>query len=225
MGRARCKRLETSVTSTRLASASEVKEVGVPSSTQLYLSQVAKRAELKSADPKRRKCFLSYHSADADEVEEFIDGFGHVFIPRVIGVSDEDGIDSEDPDYVFDRIRDKYLADSTVTIVLVGQCTWARRYVDWEIYSSLRRDSKNRLNGLLAITLPSVASDSSRKPPARVSDNLPTDTKDAYARWNKYPRTDDALRRAIEDAYSARTSRDDLIDNTRARRKSNSSCP
>ncbi|WP_372493341.1 TIR domain-containing protein [Janibacter melonis] len=43
-----------------------------------------------------------------------------------------------------DRIRTKYLGDSSVTIVLVGSCTWARRYVDWEVYSSLRRASRVR---------------------------------------------------------------------------------
>lgn len=65
-------------------------------------------------------------------------------------------------------IRDKYLADSTVTIVLVGHCTWARRYVDWEVYSSLRRDRNNRLNGLLAITLPLTAEYWGKRLPDRV---------------------------------------------------------
>jgi hypothetical protein len=118
----------------------------------------ATKAEAKSDDPTRHKCFVSYHADDADEVTDFIDDFGHVFIPRVIGVSDEDDfIDSSDVDYVMDCIREKYLTDSTVTIVLVGKCTWARRYVDWEIYSTLRNDKKNRRSGLMAVTLPSAA--------------------------------------------------------------------
>ena len=50
-----------------------------------------------------------------------------------------------------DRIRDYYLTDSSVTIVLVGACTWARKYIDWEVYSTLRRDKNNRLSGLMAI--------------------------------------------------------------------------
>ena len=35
------------------------------------------------------------------------------------------------------NIRDKYLRDSSVTIVLVGQRTRERKHVDWEIYSSM----------------------------------------------------------------------------------------
>jgi hypothetical protein len=36
------------------------------------------------------------------------------------------------------RIRQLYLLDSTVTIVLIGKCTWARKFVDWETQASLR---------------------------------------------------------------------------------------
>src|SRR2546427_11508428 len=73
----------------------------------------------------RHKCFMSYHADDAVEVLKFVEEFDSVFIPRIIGTSDDPYIDSEDTDYVMDRIRDKYLADSTVTIVMVGSCTWS----------------------------------------------------------------------------------------------------
>jgi hypothetical protein len=197
----------------------------VPSQTDLYLSQVAARAVQKSTDPTRRKCFISYHSNDVDEVATFIESYAHVFIPRVIGVSDDDHIDSEDSDYVFDSIRDKYLRDSTVTIVLIGKCTWARRYVDWEVYSSLRNDSQNRRNGLLAITLKSVASYSARQLPPRVDDNVTQDQELGYARWKKYPTSDTSLRSWIQDAYVAREARKHLIDNTRARKKTTLRAP
>ena len=63
----------------------------------------------RGTDPTRHKCFLAYHSDDAVEVTAFLDDFGHVFIPRVIGVSDEDDfIDSSDTGYVMDCIREKY---------------------------------------------------------------------------------------------------------------------
>jgi hypothetical protein len=123
-----------------------------------------------------------------------------------------------------DQIREKYLTDSTVTIVLIGQCTWARRYVDWEVYSTLRRDSKNRLSGLMAVTLPSVAN-SSRQLPARVDDNLTgADGDEGYARWWKYPSSPSQLRGYIDDASDARTSRPHLIDNSRDRKLRNSTC-
>ena len=36
------------------------------------------------------------------------------------------------------KIRDDFIADATVTVVLIGPCTWQRKHVDWEIGSSLR---------------------------------------------------------------------------------------
>jgi MTH538 TIR-like domain (DUF1863) len=201
------------------------KGVVVPTQTELRLSYAAESAARKSTDPMRRKCFLSYHAADADEVEKFITSYGEIFIARVIGITDEDDfIGSEDDEYVFDRIRDKYLADSTVTIVLVGKCTWARRYVDWEVYSSLRADRTNRLNGLLAITLPSAASYSGKKLPARVDDNVAADQEKGYARWKKYPKSSTSLREWIEDAFFSRSERAHLINNARSRKKLNSNC-
>lgn len=190
---------------------------------QYRLIEAARKAEASSSDPTRHKAFLSYHAEDAEEVKSFIDDYGHVFIPKVIGVSDEDDfIDSNDTDYVMQCIRDKYLRDSTVTIVMIGSCTWARRYVDWEIYSTLRRDTRNRLSGLMAVTLPSVSTDSSRRLPPRLDDNVEGNT--LYARWWKYPTSDSQLRGYIEDAFQARTTRDHLIDNSRARKKYSSSC-
>ncbi len=166
---------------------------------------------------------MSYHAADADEVKTFIEDYGHVFIPKVIGVSDEDDfIDSNDTGYVMQQIRDKYLRDSTVTIVMIGACTWARRYVDWEIYSTLRRDKLNRLSGLMAVTLPSVSKISRQLPP-RLNDNVDGDNE-SYARWWKYPESATQLRDCIEDAYQARTSRAKLIDNSRSRKERSSPC-
>jgi hypothetical protein len=189
---------------------------------QYRLIEAARKAEVSSSDPTRHKAFISYHADDAEEVKTFVDSFGHVFIPKVIGVSDEDDfIDSSDTDYVMQRIRDKYLRDSTVTIVMIGDCTWARRYVDWEIYSTLRRDKLNRLSGLMAVTLPSVSNSSCELPP-RLDDNVNADR--LYARWWKYPASGDQLRQCIEDAFRARTTRAHLINNTRDRKKYSSSC-
>lgn len=189
---------------------------------QWRLVEAATKAEARSSDPTRHKAFVSYHADDADEVKDFIDEYGHVFIPRVIGVSDEDDfVDSHDVDYVMQCIRDKYLRDSTVTIVLIGGCTWARRYIDWEIYSTLRRDRLNGLSGLMAITLPSVSAYSNSLP-ERLQDNVTG--YDLYARWWKYPTSDSQLRSCVDDAFNARSTRDHLLENGRARKKYSSTC-
>ena len=52
--------------------------------------------------------------------------------------TDGDIDDSLATDTIRQRIRDNFIRDATVTVVLIGPCTWQRKYVDWEIGSSLR---------------------------------------------------------------------------------------
>ncbi|NOU60821.1 TIR domain-containing protein [Marinifilum caeruleilacunae] len=52
------------------------------------------------------------------------------------------------------KIRDEFIADATVTVVLIGPKTWSRKYVDWEIGSSIRASQKNPRCGLIGIFLP-----------------------------------------------------------------------
>lgn len=174
-------------------------------------------------DPVRHKVFISYHHADQLEAEAFAERFKGVFIARMVGVSDADGletyVDSDKTDYVMRRIREKYLADSTVTIVLIGKCTWSRRYVDWEIASTLRNDPVNKRSGLMAVSLKSVAA-SDRRLPDRLSDNV--DGEEGYARWWKYPTSDASLRSCIEIALAARDRK--TPTNTRQLRKRNGAC-
>lgn len=195
-------------------------------SGELRLQKAALTAAARSDDPTRHKCFLSYHVDDADEVTTFVDDYGEVFIAKVLGITPEDDfVDSDDTDYVMDEIRERYLTDSTVTIVMVGKCTWSRRFVDWEVYSSLRNDKNNKRSGLMAVTLPSASAYVDKKLPARVADNvLGSDGDEGYARWWKYPSSAESLRSLIEIAYDARASKASLIDNTRSRRTTNAIC-
>ena len=172
------------------------------------------------------KVFITYHHDDQDEVESFIETFDHerkVLIARALGMV-QDVIDSTDTDYVMRRIRQLYLKDSTVTIVLIGKCTWARRYVDWEIQASLRRGENVTPNGLLGIVLTSAGENPI--PPDRLRNNLKSENSDeGYARWHWYPQRKDTLANWIEDAFRSRTSRAYLITNPRDRFKYNRQCP
>ncbi len=172
--------------------------------------------------PVGRTVFISHYKGDHDEVERFISDFKSVFIPKVLGANDNDNfIESTNTDYVMNQIRERYLLDSTVTIVLVGKCTHSRRYVDWEIKSSLRQGSYTP-NGLLGILLPS-AGDRAHLPP-RFQDNWQTGEQNCYARYRYYPSTAEQLRGWIEDAYQARTSRANLIVNSQDMMKYNAKC-
>ena len=58
-------------------------------------------------------------------------------------------------DEVSRRIRDDYLSDSDVTVVLIGKETWRRKHVDWEIAGTIRDSEANPRSGLVGILLPS----------------------------------------------------------------------
>ena len=174
----------------------------------------------------KRNVFISHYKGDRNEVEAFIDEFANrqaVFTPYVLGANENyDFIDSTNTDYVMTQIRQKYLQDTTVTIVLVGNCTHGRRYIDWEIKSSLRKGEKYTPNGLMGIILPSKGQ--SVYLPHRLKANWTQDHVNCYARYWVYPSSAETLGDCIEDAYSARTTRDNLINNSQDMMKYNAQC-
>ena len=131
-----------------------------------------------------------------------------------------DIVNSNDTDYVMRRIREQYMQNTSVTIVMIGQNTWKRRYVDWEIAASLRNGFANPANALLGIKLPSYAYDIQQYPD-RLNDNLNAqgvaDGTLCYARCITYPTNSAELRTAIEEAHQRRQNQSHLINNTRAR--------
>lgn len=184
----------------------------------------------------KRNVFVSYFNADATEVGAFLatwaDQMG-VFTPKVIGVgagrlAEDSLINSGDSEYVMGRIRSEYLGDSTVTLLFVGPCTHSRRYIDWELKSSLRQGLVYTPNGLLAILLPSAAvtaKTTGRFPalPPRFLANFRADGQ-CYGRYYYAPRSPDELRIWIEDAFAARSTRARLISNSAEMMKYNAKC-
>jgi len=171
----------------------------------------------------KRKLFISHYKGDRLEVDNFIKRFGHLFISKVLGANDNDDfINSSNTDYVMSRIKQKYLNDSTVTLVLLGSCTHGRRYVDWEIKSSLQHSLLTSPNGLMGIVLPSQNNICNL--PDRFLDNWNQEHSGCYAKFWSYPSTDQQLVDWIEDAYQARTSRKNLIDNSRPMLGYNGKC-
>ena len=178
--------------------------------------------DLFKLTPKRR-CFISYHHADEVEVRDFIRNFstgGQIFTSRALGVEFEsEVIQSNNTDYVLRAIRERYLATTSVTIVLIGRSTQSRRYVDWEIAASLRNMSGGPANGLLGVKLPSYLEGDGYPP--RLNDNLIDPPvlpfEECYARVIDYPTSFQALSDAIEAAHQRRTTQSHLINNTSPR--------
>ena len=161
------------------------------------------------------KCFISYHAEDKSAVDDFCEKFSGSFIRRGIKMED-DIIDSEDTNYVMSRIRQLYLQDSTVTLVLIGKCTWARKFVDWEVQASLRQPKDGYPNGLVAVQL----WQSYTTLPNRVKLNVDS----GYSKFYKYPSNSTNLSNKIEEAWNARFDKAELIENPRDRFSYNRQC-
>lgn len=174
----------------------------------------------------KRRVFVSFYGGDEHEVEAFCREWGDrqgVFTKRILHEAyTGDIVNSADAEYVIGRIRTDFLADSTVTLLLMGKCTHSRRYVDWELKATLRQGLSYTPNGLLAVQLPSVSGQSLHLPP-RLDANLKPNNG-GYARYYVSPQSAAQLAGWIEDAFAARTTRAKLIVNSQDRMEYNAKC-
>ncbi len=96
--------------------------------------------------------------------------------PMFIDMSVDTG-DISDDQTIRRIIRDQYLKESTVTILLAGVETKTRKHIDWEIYSSMIDGAKNKKSGILVINLPETNCTYYTAPHAGEKDRLYPDTK------------------------------------------------
>ena len=134
------------------------------------------------ASTPRHKVFVSFHSDDQRYKDKFVGMLGDRIVDRSVGGGDiAKGLKAAE---INRQIRDDFIADATVTVVLIGRCTWQRKYVDWEIGASLTDTKHNDRCGLLGILLPShpnygKGSYDPRLTPPRLARNL--DGEDSFA--------------------------------------------
>lgn len=105
----------------------------------------------------KHKVFVSYHHANDQPYKEALltlSRHNDIFIDASVDTGDIS--DLLDDDSIRRKIRDEYLRDSSVTIVLVGTETKNRKHVDWEIYSSMFNGRVNKQSGILVINLPTI---------------------------------------------------------------------
>ena len=102
----------------------------------------------------RHKVFISYYHAGD---QEYKNRLVHALDSKAVDMSVREGDIQEEGlhiDEIRRRIRDHHIAGATVTIVLIGQCTWQRKHVDWEISASLIDRPNNPRCGLIGLMLP-----------------------------------------------------------------------
>ena len=103
------------------------------------------------------KVFVSYHhDNDQDYKDDLINLATKQYVFIDASVDTGDISDKLNDDQIRKTIRDNYLRDSTVTMVLVGTETMNRKHVDWEIYSSMHAGTVNKKSGIIVVMLPSI---------------------------------------------------------------------
>jgi hypothetical protein len=127
----------------------------------------------------KHNTFISHHHVNDEsskiEFKKLFVDTHDVIVPWDVEIGDIDP--NLKTDTIRHKIRDQYLRDSTVTVVLIGLKTWQRKHVDWEISSSIRDTQRNKRAGLLGIFLPSypLTPDNKYNPktiPPRLYDNV-----------------------------------------------------
>ena len=148
-----------------------------------------------------RNVFVSYaHRLDQKAADDFRTKFGSdkmVFSDRSLENMDIGHLSS-------DTIKNNYIRpkikNSSVTIILIGEETGGRWWVDWEIYYSLLHTQGNARNGLLGIRLPYKR----HFIPKRLEQNL------NMGLIIDMPKNKLELEKAIVEAYSRRYNTPDL---------------
>ena len=162
---------------------------------------------------KIRNCFVSYHH-ERDEkyllkLRNVISGM------KVADYSLKDDIGHLTDDTIYKKIREK-MRNCSITIVLVGERTGHRKWIDWEIWASLRSYSNPadtsksfKPNGLLAIFLPYY----NHSIPERLQDNISS----GYAVSMKWENLERDFENKVNYAHWSRTNILHKIDNRRKR--------
>ena len=88
------------------------------------------------------KVYLSYDPDDRAEVEAFLKEFDFLndsVLHRNFEELPVDIVKNPDKHEVIHHLREQFLKDATVTLVLLGKCTFAKRAVDLELMASFAR--------------------------------------------------------------------------------------
>ena len=143
--------------------------------------------------PTKRKAFISYHhDNDQGWYDLFSQWYGEtldLFTNRSLG----EPIDSDDTDYIHRVIREMNITGTSLTIVLCGSETWKRKWIDWEIGTSINKE--HALLGIGLATAPSL-------PGSRVlvPDRYYLNWLSGYAAWRYLLPSAENLQAAIEEA-------------------------
>lgn len=104
------------------------------------------------------KCFISFKTQDIDYKKKIQEDMRIEMIDKSLN----EPINSDNEDYIMRKIREDYLADSTVTIYLIGEYSAEnsflqdQTYIKRELQASLYNGENNTKNGILGVVLPNM---------------------------------------------------------------------
>lgn len=165
---------------------------------------------------KIRNCFVSYHH---ERDQKYISKLRKVITSmQVADYSLKDDIGHLTDDTIYKKVRRKMM-NCSVTVVLIGERTGHRKWIDWEIWASLRSYTHPydplksfKPNGLLAIYLPT----DSHSVPDRLQDNI----NSGFAVSMKWKNLERDFESKVNYAYWNRSNVDYKRDNSRERMES-----
>lgn len=195
----------------------------------------------------RHKVFISYYHKDDQQYKDYLINMQElnpqtwqlqsIFEDYSVHENeiDDTGLTSEQIRCI---IRDEYIKDATVLILLCGQNTKKRKHIDWEIHAAMYNSDVNPQMGILVINLPTISqsmisNSESEKDIMGPLINWETLNKDLSSLKAKYPYLPDRIienlaRDEVQisivnwDVISSDVSKlKELIDNAYNRRKSN----
>lgn len=109
----------------------------------------------------KHKVFISYYHEDDQDYKNALlraNEWCSLFDDYSVHENDVDDTGLTD-EQVRKIIRDNYIQDATVLVLLCGQNTKRRKHIDWEIHAAMYDSDVNPKMGILIINLPSIASE------------------------------------------------------------------
>jgi len=171
------------------------------------------------------RVFISYHHKfdqyKKNKLARLIEESGNFDYSVEVGdIENESGISDE---RIYQIIRDDYLRETTVTILILGRCTHHRKHIDREIGSSLMSSKYNSRNGLVVL----VADDYLGKTflQADCGERISKNILNGYAIVSRFSDVENnpyKLNNLIQQAYSKRNNA--IPDNSAIYRRRNTSC-
>ena len=189
----------------------------------------------------RHKVFISYHHANDQYYKELLCNmkFFNIENYKYQSIFDDYSVGNGDIDdtYLNDEqirriVRDEYIKNATVLVLLCGTQTKCRKHIDWEIHAAMYDSNINPKMGIIVINLPTIsqwsyASEDSEKNlicplssswtkfssrseieerykylPSRIIDNLEKNIPITIVDWHEVSNNPNKLMTLIDNAYN-----------------------